>query len=90
MWMFLEGFYLHNLVVVTVFQSSLNYLVYYVVGWGESSSFSLFALLLVALSSSRQSLSYDDCITGKFTRTVLCCIIIVYHNTATHMSSSYS
>jgi len=35
MWMFIEGYYLHNIVVVTVFPFDLNYTAYYVVGWGQ-------------------------------------------------------
>ena len=41
MWMFIEGYYLHNLVVVTIFPSNLNYTVYYVAGWGQSHCLSV-------------------------------------------------
>nr|AWT50663.1 neuropeptide receptor [Diaphorina citri] len=34
MWMFIEGFYLNNMVTVTVFQDKSYYCIYKVVGWG--------------------------------------------------------
>ncbi|XP_057318874.1 PDF receptor isoform X2 [Microplitis mediator] len=34
MWMFIEGFFLHNMVTVTVFQETSHYRVYRLVGWG--------------------------------------------------------
>ena len=34
-WMFIEGFYLHKLVVTSVFPPTPNYVAYYVAGWGE-------------------------------------------------------
>jgi len=49
MWMFIEGFYLHNLVVMTVFPTSLNYAVCYVVGWGQ------------CLGNSPSCLGMSDC-----------------------------
>ena len=33
-WMFLEGFYLHNVLVNSVFSTTPNYLVYHLIGWG--------------------------------------------------------
>ena len=44
MWMFIEGFYLHNIIVVTVFSCEPNYLCYYALGWGKSPD-------VIALSS---------------------------------------
>ena len=35
MWMFIEGFYLHNMLVVSVFSSRPNYIMFYLAGWGE-------------------------------------------------------
>ncbi|XP_034943280.1 PDF receptor [Chelonus insularis] len=34
MWMFIEGFFLHNMVTVTVFQETAYYRMYRLVGWG--------------------------------------------------------
>ncbi|ESO82489.1 hypothetical protein LOTGIDRAFT_134519, partial [Lottia gigantea] len=34
MWMFIEGFYLHNLIVVSVFTGRPSYPLYYFLGWG--------------------------------------------------------
>ncbi|ELU10117.1 hypothetical protein CAPTEDRAFT_219483 [Capitella teleta] len=34
MWMFIEGMYLHNMLVVSVFSGKPNYLLYYIMGWG--------------------------------------------------------
>ncbi|KAI0243281.1 PDF receptor [Lamellibrachia satsuma] len=34
MWMFIEGVYLHNMVVVSVFSGKPNYILYYAIGWG--------------------------------------------------------
>ena len=36
-WMFLEGFYLHNVLVNSVFSTTPNYLVYHLIGWGTSA-----------------------------------------------------
>ncbi|XP_037823149.1 PDF receptor isoform X2 [Lucilia sericata] len=34
MWMFIEGWYLHNMVTVTVFQGRFPYKLFFLVGWG--------------------------------------------------------
>ncbi|KAK3741979.1 hypothetical protein RRG08_024725 [Elysia crispata] len=34
MWMFLEGFYLHNMIAVSVFSGKPNYVIYFLIGWG--------------------------------------------------------
>ncbi|GFS10866.1 PDF receptor-like, partial [Elysia marginata] len=34
MWMFLEGFYLHNMIAVSVFSGKPNYIIYFLIGWG--------------------------------------------------------
>ncbi|KAK0176478.1 hypothetical protein PV328_000610 [Microctonus aethiopoides] len=34
MWMFIEGFFLHNMVTVTVFQETTSYRMYRLIGWG--------------------------------------------------------
>lgn len=34
-WMFIEGLYLHNKLIVSVFTFKPNYLLYYIIGWGE-------------------------------------------------------
>ena len=34
-WMFIEGLYLHNKLVVSVFTFEPNYILYYLIGWGE-------------------------------------------------------
>ncbi|XP_065365244.1 PDF receptor isoform X2 [Calliphora vicina] len=34
MWMFIEGWYLHNMVTVTVFQGRFPYKLFFMVGWG--------------------------------------------------------
>ncbi|XP_075155841.1 pigment-dispersing factor receptor isoform X2 [Haematobia irritans] len=34
MWMFIEGWYLHNMVTVSVFQGKFPYKIYSIVGWG--------------------------------------------------------
>ena len=36
MWMFIEGMYLHNMLVVSVFSGKPNYVLYYLLGWGKS------------------------------------------------------
>ncbi|RUS82102.1 hypothetical protein EGW08_010147 [Elysia chlorotica] len=38
MWMFLEGFYLHNMIAVSVFSGKPNYVIYFLIGWGEYSA----------------------------------------------------
>jgi len=35
MWMLMEGVYLHNTLVVAVYSSNPNYIVFYIIGWGE-------------------------------------------------------
>jgi len=37
-WMFIEGFHLHNRLILNVFMSKPNYVVYNAVGWGKSIS----------------------------------------------------
>ena len=35
MWMFLEGMYLHNTLVISVFSGKPNYVLYNCIGWGK-------------------------------------------------------
>lgn len=34
MWMLIEGMYLHNMLVLSVFSGKPNYVIYYSLGWG--------------------------------------------------------
>ena len=35
-WMFIEGMYLHNMLVVSVFTGRPKYVLFYILGWGKS------------------------------------------------------
>ena len=37
-WMFIEGMHLHNRIILTVFVTKPNYVLYNVIGWGKSRS----------------------------------------------------
>ena len=38
MWMFIEGMYLHNTLVISVFSGRPDYILYGCLGWGEYKS----------------------------------------------------
>ncbi|XP_052826307.1 PDF receptor isoform X2 [Octopus bimaculoides] len=59
MWMFLEGFYLHNMIVVSVFSGNPNYKLYYLLGWGSPIvSTGVWATVMIFYSESSCWLSY--------------------------------
>lgn len=35
-WMFIEGMYLHNMLVVSVFENRPNFALFYLLGWGKT------------------------------------------------------
>ncbi|GAB1603410.1 PDF receptor-like [Argonauta hians] len=60
MWMFLEGFYLHNMIVVSVFSGNPKYKIYYLLGWGSPLiSTGIWAAVMVLYSESRCWLTYE-------------------------------
>lgn len=59
MWMFIEGFYLHNMIVVSVFSGNPNYLFYYFLGWGSPLlSTGIWVIVMLHLNKSRCWFSY--------------------------------
>lgn len=59
MWMFIEGFYLHNMIVVSVFSGNPNYFLYYLLGWGSPLlSTGIWVVVMIYLNKSRCWFSY--------------------------------
>ncbi|KAL5007212.1 hypothetical protein ScPMuIL_016018 [Solemya velum] len=54
MWMLIEGLYLHNMIAVSVFSGSPNYLIFYLIGWGVPVPITVVWVIVMALTNGNK------------------------------------